>query len=74
MVHQHDWCTQPPGGEIRRRKTYDQWGWDEEEEAMNFMVSSPEEVDHLLLRLEEEPDLRDTDRWPELTEWCSSCT
>jgi len=74
MVHQHDWCPQPPGGAIRRGKSYDQWGWDEEEDSLNFMVSSPEEVEHLLLRLEEEPDLRSTDRWPELTEWCSSCT
>ena len=31
-------------------------------------------MEHLLLRLEEEPDLRSTDRWPELTEWCSFCT
>ena len=51
MVHQHDWYPQPPGGAIRRGKSYHQWGWDEEEESLNFMVSNPEEVEHLLLRL-----------------------
>jgi len=74
MGHQHQWCPHPPRGEIRRRKSHDQWAWDEEVESLNIMVSSLEEVELLLLKLEKEPDLKDTDRWPELTEWCSSCT
>ena len=38
MGHKHQWCSYPPEGEVRRRKTWDELEGDEEEMVTNARV------------------------------------
>ena len=71
MGHKHQWCSYPPEGEVRRRKTWDELEGDEEEMVTNARVL--EDIEDLRLMVKKDPGFRESSSWPTLTEWCSSC-
>ena len=40
MGHKHQWCSYPPEGEVRRRKTWDELEGDEESEGASREVTA----------------------------------
>ena len=69
--HQHQWCSHPPEGEVRKSKTWDEQEWDEEEMVTNARVL--EDIEDLRLKIQKDPGFRESSSWPTLTEWCSMC-
>ena len=75
MGHKHEWCNEPPiVPTIYFNKSFDERYGDEEDEASNSFLTSPEELQRLRLLLEKNPDFEASSSWPQLVEWCSSCT
>ena len=75
MGHKHEWCNEPPmEPTIYFNKSFDERYGDEEDEASNSFLTSPEELQRLRLLLEKNPDFEASSSWPQLVEWCSSCT
>ena len=75
MGHKHMWCNEPPmEPTIYFNKSFDERYGDEEDEASNSFLTSPEELQRLRLLLEKNPDFEASSSWPQLVEWCSSCT
>ena len=74
MRHVHHWRNEPPEGKLFFNKTFDQRYGDEEDMATNAMWTSPEEIQRLRLMLEKDPDFKTSSNWPQLVEWCSTCT
>ena len=71
MVHDHNWQNEPP---LDFNKSYDERYGDEEDEASNCFWSSPDGVQHLRSILEKDPAYENSPNWPQLVEWCSTCT
>ena len=69
--HKHTWRPHPPGG--RWRQSWDEVYWDEEEMANNRNTNSQDKLEDIKFFLSRDPDYRNSDDWPELVEWCSSC-
>ena len=74
MGHQHHWCDEPPDGRIYFNKTFDERYGDDEDMASNSMLTSPEEIHRLRHMLKKDPTFQTSSSWPNLVEWCSSCT
>ena len=75
MGHKHKWCNEPPmEPTIYFNKSFDERYGDEEDEASNSFLTSPEELQRLRQLLEKNPDFEASSSWPQLVEWCSSCT
>ena len=75
MGHKHEWFNEPPmEPKIYCNKSFDERYGDEEDEAFNSFLTSPEELQRLRLLLEKNPDFEASSSWPQLVEWCSSCT
>ena len=75
MDHQHIWQKEPPDeGKLLRSRTADERQGDEEDMAYNSGWACPEELQHLRLLVEEDPNFENSSDWPEVVEWCSSCT
>ena len=75
MDHQHIWQTEPPDeGKLLCSRTPDERQADEADMAYNSGWSSPEELQRLRLLVEEDPNFENSLDWPEVVEWCSSCT
>ena len=71
MVHEHNWQKEPS---FDFNKSYDERYGDEEDEASNCFWSSPDGVQHLRTLLEKDPAYENSPNWPQLVEWCSTCT
>ena len=71
MVHDHNWLNEPP---FDFNKSYDERYGDEEDEASNCFWASPDGVQHLQSLLEKDPTFETSPNWPQLVEWCSTCT
>ena len=69
--HKHTWRPHPPGG--RWRQSWDEVYWDEEEMANNRNTNSQDKLEDIKFFLSRDPNYRNSDDWPELVEWCSSC-
>ena len=69
--HRHTWRPNPPGG--RWRQSWDEVEWDEEEMASNKNTNSQDKLEDIKFFLSRDPNYRNSDDWPELVEWCSSC-
>ena len=75
MDHQHIWQTEPPDeGKLLCSRTPDERQADEKDMAYNTGWTSPEELQRLRLLVEEDPNFENSLDWPEVVEWCSSCT
>ena len=74
MHHHHQWQGEPPEGKLFWNKSFDQRYGDEEDMASNAMFQSPEEIERLRLLLEKDPEFETSSSWPNLVEWCSTCT
>ena len=75
MAHEHVWQSEPPDeGDLLCSKTSDERRGDEEDMAYNSGWACPEELQHLRLLVEEDPNFENSSDWPEVVEWCSSCT
>ena len=71
MVHDHNWQNEPP---LDFNKSYDERYGDEEDEASNSFWSSSDGVQHLQSMLEKDPAYETSPNWPQLVEWCSTCS
>ena len=71
MVHDHNWMNEPP---LDFNKSYDERYGDEEDEASNCFWASADGVQHLQSMLEKDPAFETSPNWPQLVEWCSTCT
>ena len=71
MVHKHNWLNEPP---LDFNKSYDERYGDEEDEASNRFWASPDGVQHLQSMLEKDPTFETSPNWPQLVEWCSTCS
>ena len=71
MVHNHNWQNEPP---LNFSKSYDERYGDEEDEASNRFWASPDGEQQLRIMLEKDPTLETSPNWPQLVEWCSTCT
>ena len=71
MVHDHNWQNEPPWD---FNKSYDERYGDEEDEASNCFWASADGVQHLQSMLEKDPAFETSPNWPQVVEWCSTCT
>ena len=71
MVHDHNWVNEPP---LDFNRSYDERYGDEEDEASNCFWAGPDGVQHLQSMLEKDPTFETSPNWPQLVEWCSTCT
>ena len=74
MPHHHQWQDEPPEGKLFWNKSFDQRYGDEEDMASNAMFQSPEEIQRLRLLLKNDPEFETSSSWPNLVEWCTTCT
>ena len=74
MGHHHEWQSEPPEGKLVWSKSWDERYGDEEDMAANAMYNCPEEIHRLRQLLKKDPSLKTSSSWPQLVEWCSSCT
>ena len=71
MVHNHNWQNEPP---LNFSKSYDERYGDEEDEASNCFWASADGVQHLQSMLEKDSAFETSPNWPQVVEWCSTCT
>ena len=55
-------------------KSFDQRYGDEEDMASNTMFKSPEEIQRLRGLVKRDPEFETSSSWPNIVEWCSTCT
>ena len=71
MVHDHNWLNEPP---LDFNKSYDERYGDEEDGHPTPFGPAPMGVQHLQSMLEKDPAFETSPNWPQLVEWCSTCT
>ena len=74
MGHRHQWQSEPPQGKLSLGKSWDKIYGDEEDMAANAMYNSHEEIQQLRNLLLKDLDFETSSNWPQLIEWCSTCT